>query len=140
MSSTPTINRHLQDILVRTLPLVRQHKEAMIARIACSLRGVARERGARHAEAIARELAELLLDQAHSLSGTGALRPLDGVAERHREVGIDGRYYSRFGDALVPVLGDLLGANVPRDVPAAWCDAFWMVVRSLKPVKIAANG
>src|SRR5690606_923295 len=91
-----TISQHLRDTLVRTLPLVRQHKAAMVSRIAWSLRGVARERGPRDAEMIARTLTELLLDQAHSLSGTGALRSLEGVADRHREQGIDGRYYSRF--------------------------------------------
>ncbi len=138
MTSSP-INLHLRDVLIRTLPLVRQHKEAMVARTAWALRGVSRG-SARDSEAIAKTLADLLLDQAHSLAGTGALRPLDGVAERHRALGIDGRYYSRFGDALVPALPDLLGPNVPREVATAWCDAFWMVVRAIKPVRMVANG
>jgi hemoglobin-like flavoprotein len=137
--STP-ISLHQRDMLVRTLPLVRQHKEAIVARLAWALRGVSRQRSARDVETIARTLTELLIDQAHALSGTGTLRPLDDVSSRHAALGIDGRFYSRFGDALVPVMSDLLGPNVPRDVAPAWCDAFWMVVRALKPVKVAANG
>jgi hemoglobin-like flavoprotein len=78
-------------------------------------------------------LVELLLDQAHGLIETRMPRRLGGTLAEHRALGIDGRHYSRFGDALVPILSDLLGPNVPREVPVAWCDAFWTIVRTIEP-------
>ena len=59
-------------------------------------------------------------------------RRIDRLLDEHRAIGIEARHYSRFGDALIPALTDLLGPNVPRDVPAAWCDAFWTIIRKAR--------
>lgn len=121
------ISAPLREVLTRSLPMVRQHKSALIGQMARSLSvdgTPAPESGQ-----IARTLVELLFDQTHDfVAGTEQCR-LHRLFDEHRAIGVEARHYSRFGDALVPALTDLLGPNVPRQVPAAWCDAFWAIVR-----------
>ena len=115
----------------RSLPLVQPHKEHLITRMESNLR-LDEPDGTPigHSELSAMILVELLLTQAHHLSSSSELGDLRDVADEHRAHGISGRDYSRFGDALVPVLKDLFGARVPPEVPAAWCDMFWVIVRA----------
>ena len=80
------------------------------------------------AKAVARVLTGLLIEQGRNLVDWGELRvPGDALVE-HRALGISGRHYSRFGDALVPVIRDVLGPGVPREIALAWCDAFWAAI------------
>lgn len=134
------ISERTREMLTWSLPLVRQHKDALIDRVELNLRGVDGAVSRRDTEMTAMVLVELLLDQAHGLIGTRMPSRLDGMLAEHRALGIDGRYYSRFGDALTPILSDLLGPNVPRQVPAAWCDAFWTIVRALEAPRRRAVG
>ena len=124
------VSTRLRSLLSRSLPLVQQHKAVLVERIERSL---AAAEGADEpfgqAEVSAMMLVELLLGQARSLVESGVLAPLGDVAAEHRALGITGRHHSRFGDALVPILRDLLGTTVPREIPAAWCDLFWAVLR-----------
>ncbi|HEV2747023.1 MAG TPA: hypothetical protein VGW34_06960 [Allosphingosinicella sp.] len=103
------------------------------------LRGaVAKQEAFGQSEMAAMLLVQLLIDQVRGLVETGQLTVGGGILDEHEALGIDGRHYSRFGDALVPILRDELGPSVPRDVVAAWCDTFWTVVRHLKPLPEAA--
>jgi len=124
------LSPNVRNALSRSLPMVRQHKDELIEQMERSLRvsGVA---DPRVSQGIASGLVEMLLDQAHSLAASGALRP-ERPGDDELAPGVEGRHCSRFGDALVPALSDLLGPNVPRDVPAAWCDAFWAILRGRK--------
>jgi len=132
------VTTRLRSLLARSLPLVQQHRTMLVERIEKSLGAAeSRDEPFGQAEVAAMMLVELLLEQARGLVESGAFAPLGDVAEEHRALGITGRHYSRFGDALVPILRDLLGPIVPREVAAAWCDLFWTVVRQAQAVEPA---
>ena len=116
--------------LARSLPLLQRHKDELLEGLEACLRGSEEPDDAfGQAEVTAMLLTQLLIDEAASLVRSGSFSTLDGVADQHRALDIDGRHYSRFGDALAPVLKDVLGTNIPADVPSAWCDTFWRVIR-----------
>jgi hypothetical protein len=81
------------------------------------------------AEGIASALVDMLVEQARRLAEGGGPGGVAAIALEHRALGIEGRHYSRFGDALVPVLKDSVGPRLPGAVTAAWVDAFWSVIR-----------
>jgi hypothetical protein len=133
------ISDNARDILARSLPLLQPQKDRIIERMELHLRGAdGREEPSGRTEAAAMLLVQLLLDQARSLVESGEVAAAGGILDEHRALEIDGRHYSRFGDALVPVLRDLLGAGVPREVAGTWCDTFWTLIRELKPRKETA--
>jgi hemoglobin-like flavoprotein len=133
--SAPVSNR-TRSLLSRSLPIVLQRKELLLEGTERSLGwSETREESFGQAETTAMILVELLLEQVRSLVQSGALAPLQDAADQHRKLGITGRHYSRFGDALVPVLRDLLGPTVPREVAAAWCDTFWTIIRAAQPAE-----
>ena len=76
-------------------------------------------------------LVEMLLAQAKRLAAGEEPEDVGRIGAAHRQAGIEGRHYSRFGDALIPVLKDALGPRLPVAMASAWCDAFWLVVRRL---------
>ena len=128
---SPPVTNRTRTLLSRSLPIVRQRKELLLEATERSLASAEeREAPSGQAETTATILVELLLEQVRSLVQSAALAPLGDTAERHRALGITGRHYSRFGDALVPVLRDVLGPTVPREVAAAWCDTFWTIIRA----------
>lgn len=136
---SPPIRDYAHELLARSLPLVQHHKDRIIDRMELHLRGAVGEQEAfGQSEMAAMLLVQLLIDQVRSLVETGQLAAGGGVLDEHKSLGIDGRHYSRFGDALVPILRDELGPNVPREVASAWCDTFWTVVRHRKPLAEAA--
>lgn len=125
-----SISVHARNILIRSLPMVRQHKPALINQMARVLAadGTPGPDNGR----IARALVELLFDQVHELVAGARPSLLERRFDDQRAPDIQGHHHSRFGDALVPALSDLLGPNVPREVPTAWCDAFWAIIRSAR--------
>jgi hemoglobin-like flavoprotein len=130
---SPIISDHVRQLLARSLPLVEAHREALVRGIEASFNGARSvHRLPGRPKVAAATLAELLLVEARRLVDTGEFADLRNVLAEHRPLKIDGRHYSRFGDALIPVLRDVLGPNVPREVAGAWCDAFWTIVRAAK--------
>ena len=128
------VSDRIRSLLSRSLPLVRPQRDLLVERIERSF-AAETGRASLDAELSAMLLVDLLLTQVKSLVESGAFGPLDEVAAEHRALGIGGRHYSRFGDALVPVLRDLLGRTVPREVAAAWCDTFWAMIGATLPVE-----
>ena len=128
--SSPVSDR-TRSLLARSYPLVHQRADLLIEHMERNL-GATAEPGEPigQSELIAMMLVELLLRQAKHLVESGEMRGLDDLAREHEQLGITGRHYSRFGDALVPVIRDLLSPTVPREVAGAWCDTFWAVVRA----------
>ena len=63
--------------------------------------------------AIASDLVGMLIAQAGRLAEGRAPDEIESIARRHHALGIEGRHYSRFGDALVPVLKDAVGPRLP---------------------------
>jgi hypothetical protein len=126
------VSDRLRDNLARSLPLVRLNFDRIVDRMEVHLRGVDPDEAFGQSDVAAMMLVQLLLDSAPRLAEGRAPSVPAGLLAEHRALGIDSRHYSRFGDALVPILSDLLGAGTPREIPASWCDAFWAVIRSLQ--------
>jgi hemoglobin-like flavoprotein len=127
------ISDHVHALLSRSLPLLQAHKEILIDAMRESLgtgKPAHRLPGRPHAAASA--LVEMLVGRVRRYLEAGDIGDLGEVIEEHRELALDGRHYSRFGDALVPVLKDVLGPTLPRAVASAWCDAFWVLIRTAK--------
>jgi hemoglobin-like flavoprotein len=125
------VTERTRDIIVRSLPIVRQHKDEIAGAMHIYLGRVEEERRTFGKSDIAATiLTELLLRQASLIAGTGQVAGLETTALEHAALGIDGRHYSRFGDALVPILRDSLGINLPREVSSAWSDTFWTIIRA----------
>jgi len=119
----------VRQILSQSLPLIEARKEVLVDHMQARLDQSEEKQGLRRARANASILVETLIVQARRLLQTGALGDLDRIRREFAARAITGRTYSRFGDALVPILKDILGPNLPSRVPGAWCDAFWMIVR-----------
>ena len=126
------IGSRTREQLARSLHLLEAHKDRFLEGMEASLR--AQESGGEsfgQSEVTAMMLTDLLLEQGRSLADRGELRlPYDALAQ-HRALDIDGRHYSRFGDALVAVVRDSLGAGAPVEIGSAWCDAFWAIIRAV---------
>ena len=128
---TELVTERTRDIIARSLPIVRQHKDEIVGAMEIYLRRVEEDRKTfGQSDVAAMILTELLLRQASLIAGTGEVAGLETMAIEHAALGIDGRHYSRFGDALVPILRDSLGVNLPREVSSAWSDTFWTVIRA----------
>lgn len=130
-------NRTL-DLIAQSLPLVEHHRDALTAGIELPLRSVGADEAFGQSEVVAMILVGMLIEQAHHVIRIGGLRDVEDRAEEHRALAISGRHYSRFGDALVPVLKDVLGPNTPASVPGAWCDLFWSIIRAMGDDREAA--
>jgi hypothetical protein len=126
-------SRHFRAFLMQSLPAVEERKAELEDRLANSLRRSEQDPElSDHPEMIARLLLDFLIRQARH--GVGSDAPPDLSVHRAQQeiAGIDGRHYSRFGDALVPVFRDALGPTYPRDTASAWSDLFWSSVQRLR--------
>lgn len=124
------ISDRTRDLLAQSLPLMEQRKDALIDHLGAYLGG-AGDAG-EDAELVAIMLTELMIGQAGHLVRSGGLRDVEDVGHEHRMLRIQGRHYSRYGDALPRVIRDVLGPNVPREVAGAWGDAFWAIIRAVQ--------
>ena len=131
--SDPILSAPVLSRLAGSLPFVEKHKHTLIDRMEEGL--AAEERYGEpfgQAEITAMMLVEMLLVHARNLVEGGTLGNLRAERAEHEMMGIGGRHYSRFGDLLVAVMKDLLGPRVPTEVPAAWCSAFWTIIRQMQ--------
>lgn len=118
--------------LARSLPLVHQHEAEIRSRMEANLASVSgQDEPFGHPELTARSLTDLLVRQAEAIVETGTVRELEFAAREHRTLGIVGRHYSRFGDAIIPILKDVIGT--PHEIGAIWCDTFWAVINAMQP-------
>lgn len=125
------LTAHTRKHLARSLVLVEAQRPRLVARMEEYLRACEEpDEDYGQAEISAFVLVDLLLAKAHEIVEQGAARNLGTIIAQHQLLDIDGRHYSRFGDALVAILKDLLGPTVPPEIPAAWCDAFWGMIRA----------
>ena len=125
------VSNRTRSLLARSLPLVQQRRDLLVARMEAALAELdTKESAIGQAEVTAVVLVDLLLDEVQQLIESGAFGPLDYITGEHYLLDITGRHYSRFGDALMPILRDLLGPIPPREVLAAWVDAFWAIIHN----------
>ncbi len=133
-------NDRARDLLAQSFPIMKRNQDALADGVAAYLRTADRRTAADDPGPIATMLVALILDEAGRLAGSGAAhRPRDILRELEA-LGVQGRHYSCFGDALVPVIRDVLGRGTPREVSSAWVDAFWATIRAIRssPAKAAA--
>ncbi len=137
---SPVLSERTRQMLSRSLPLVQAHKHETIDRMQASLVLAEPDRNPGQSEINAMILVEMLITQVRHLLDTGQYDDLAHIPNEHAALRITGRTYSRFGDALVPILKDVLGPTVPGAVPGAWCDTFWKVIQeaTARPVLEAA--
>jgi hemoglobin-like flavoprotein len=135
-----TVSPRTRSLIARSLPLVQQRREALVERMEIALAELDTTWTAiGQAEVTATVLVDLLLDEAKQLVESGAFGPLGWLVGEHYLLDITGRHYSRFGDALIPVLRDLLGPIPPRELLSAWCDMFWAIIRHAQGTQAEAR-
>ena len=128
---TTAVSTRTRSLIARSLPLVQQRREALVEGMESALAELDTKRSEiGQAEVTAVVLVDLLLDEARELVESGTFGPLDYLPGEHYLLDITGRHYSRFGDALMPVLRDLLGPIPPRELLSAWVDTFWAVIHA----------
>jgi hypothetical protein len=117
--------------LAQSMAVVERRRAPIVARIAERMVEQAQPDESVDPGVSARILFDLLIDGASDLAAFAGLRDLSPATRDHRQLGIAGRQYSRFGLALGPALGAILGVAMPPETVVAWCDAFWIVIREI---------
>ena len=137
---SPVLSDRSRQMLSQSLPLVQAHKHEVIDHMQASLVLAEPDQDPGQSEINAMILAEMLITQVRHILDAGEYDDLAHIPTEHAALKITGRTYSRFGDALVPILKDVLGTNVPSAVSGAWIDIFWSVIRqaTAQPVLEAA--
>ena len=127
------LSSHSITHLVLSLPPVESRRDSIAEALAAGLAG-----GEPSSELspsprfVAILLLDFVIDQVRHVVEGGAPRNLALHHAEHRRHDIAGRHYSRFGDALVPVLRDSLGPTYARETASAWGDAFWALVQRMQ--------
>jgi hemoglobin-like flavoprotein len=120
-----------RDLLVQSLPLMEHRKDALIEGLARYLRGGGAD-ASQNSDVFAIVLTDLLIAKAEHLVRSSALLDLDEICLEHSRLRLPGRYYSRFGDALAPVIRDVLGPKLSRETAGAWGDVFWAIIHAVQ--------
>ncbi len=137
---TMKISERTRAVVAETLPLMERNRAALeeaLERYMTS-HGPYEPAEGRN-KALTWAMTDMLLGHARQLAA-GKASDLSETAERHRVLAIRGELYPSFGDALHPVMRDVLGAEASAGVLAAWGDAYWAIVRALdgEEVRLAA--
>ena len=119
-------------IVAESLPLMEEHRAPLQKALE---RYMARQGpyhpSAERSKVTTGALADMLFGQARQLNGSGPAAGLVAAAQFHRTLALGGEHYSVFGDALKPIMIDVLGSKATPPVIAAWVDAYWAIVRLL---------
>jgi hypothetical protein len=113
-----------------SLPIMEARREDVVSAMEHSLRGVDEDEVFGQSELVAAFLFDLLVRHGRTILERSRLGSPAAAAE-HDALGITGRHYSRFADALATYLKDPRGLAFPADVAASWCDLFWAVIGAI---------
>jgi hypothetical protein len=127
-----SLSERTRNLLAQSLPFIEHKRDSLVDGVSGYMKSVTSPDPDHHSEMVAMMLAELLIGRSRHLVLQGPFREADEIRHEHSSLGIEGRHYSRFGDALVPVIRDILGPNAPREIAGAWCDAFWAMIRDVQ--------
>ncbi len=132
------LSERTRDLLAQSMPLIEHAKDRLIDGLGTYLRafGIGKDDDS---ELVAMMLTDMLISRSAQILQSGTLNDAADLKQEHQALGIKGRHYSRFGDALSPVIRDVLGPNVPRAVTAAWGDVFWAIIRTVQGAKSVVN-
>ena len=119
--------------LAESLPVVDREKNTIISRIAANLARASGPGSGVPQDAAARTLVDYLIEQARAVVDTGRFARADAAAAAARPLVDAGYELPRVGDALVPILKDVLGAATTRQTVGAWSDTFWAVFGKERP-------
>ena len=130
---TNIVTAKARTLLVRSLHPVEARRDAIQAELRRSLARSEQDPELSDTPGlVATLLLNFLTDQVRHVVHSGEPRDLDLHRDEQRLNGIAGRHYSRFGDALAPVIRDALGPTFPRETGSAWSDVFWALVRRMQ--------
>ena len=129
---TIDLSERSRAIVVGTLPMMEQHR----APLEEALERYMARHGPYHpsserSKTTTGALADMLFGQARWLSRDGRAAGIVAASQFHRALALGGEHYSIFGDALKPIMIDILGPKATPPVVAAWVDAYWAIVRML---------
>jgi len=129
--NTP-ISTRSATIVSQSLPMMRRKRSEIEAAMTSHMgrSGPFDPSKGRH-EVTTGAILDMLYDHATSIGATGTIDRNGGHGDRHRLLAIGGEHYSHFGDGLVPVLKDVLGAEAEPSLLAAWSDAYWAITRTV---------
>jgi nitric oxide dioxygenase len=126
------LSQRARAILAETQPLLQQHRAPLEEALErCMVRRGPYEPSAGRTKATTGAIMDMLLGHAGELAENGPAAGIGETARRHRALALGGEHYACFGDALKPVMKDLLGSNATTPVLVAWTDAYWAIVRML---------
>jgi hemoglobin-like flavoprotein len=118
-------------IIAESLPMMERHRARLDEAL---VRYMARQGpyhpSAGRSEETALALSDMLFGRARQFAGTGPAISLFEAGRRNRALGLGGEHYSSFGDALKPIMIDVLGQKATPSIIAAWIDAYWAIVRA----------
>jgi hemoglobin-like flavoprotein len=125
---THNLSESTRAVVAETLPIMELKRSRLEKALE---RYMARQGPSRpSAGGAAGPIADMLFRNVGRLADNGS-GGVDETAQRHRALGLGGEHYSLFGDALKPVMRDVLGSEATSTVIAAWGDAYWAIVRML---------
>lgn len=126
------ISEQTQNALLKSLRAVEGRRDLIVQEMSGGMRTcLASEDQAGRSSTISAALVDLLLEQGASLANHGRVQDIGPQVREDLRRNVSRCHYSRFGDAISPVLMDSLGGAYSAAVGAAWTDAFWTVVRTL---------
>ena len=126
------VSDQVRNILFHSLSAVESHKAAIVDAMATGLAAEPEDRSPSHAKKVAMLLVDMLIEQVKHLVEARYPQNLDIHLAEHRLHAIDGRHYSLFENALIPILKDTMGNGFSRAVGSAWCEAFRAVIRRMQ--------
>lgn len=134
------ISEQTRNVLLKSLRAVRDRRDLIVHEMSGGMRTCLNsEDQADRSSSTSAALTDLLLEQGASLANHGRVQLIEPQVREDLRRNVSRRHYSRFGDAISPVLMDSLGGAYSAAVGAAWTDAFWTVVRSLPESAPAAS-
>jgi hemoglobin-like flavoprotein len=129
---TINLSERTRAIVADTLPLMTEQRAPLQRELERHmLRQGLDDAPSAGATAMVAELVDMLLDHAGELAGNALDSATTETARRHRALRLGSEHYSCFGDALKPIMQDVLGKKAPTQVISAWGDTYWAIVRML---------
>jgi hypothetical protein len=126
------VSKRTIEVLRASLPAVNAHRSTIIGGMRSSLAAADPAQDEWRVSRIATSLVDALIDEARNLVDGAGQRRDDEIRLEHERQGIGRFHYSRFGDAIAPVMVDAAGTALAKAVGGAWVDTFWAMIRRMK--------
>lgn len=129
---TTDLSDRTRDMVAETLPLMARHRAPLEEALRDHMvREDIDDPSAAGITVMTQAIMDMLYDHARQFRGYGMPAGTAETAARHRALALGTAQYSRFGDALKPVMRDMLGSSATPSMLSAWSDAYWAIVRTV---------